>query len=61
MNKKYRVTINKEGVFNTKIYNKLLVKQLDAICLVTEQNKTQYIENAIKIQVEKDLKKLKGE
>lgn len=55
---KYRATINKEGVFNSKISNKLLIKQLDAICLLTNQNKTKYLENALKIQVEKDLQTL---
>ena len=55
---KYRATINKEGVFNTKISNKLLIKQLDAICLLTNQNKTKYMENALKIQIEKDLQVL---
>jgi len=53
----YRATINKEGVFNTKISNKILIKQLDAICLLTNQNKTKYMENALKIQIEKDLEK----
>ena len=65
MAKNYRVTINKEGVFNTKISNKLLIKQLDAICLLTNQNKTKYMENALKIQIEKDMEllnnKIKGE
>ncbi len=55
---KYRATINKEGVFNSKISNKLLIKQLDAICLLTNQNKTKYLENALKIQIEKDLQTL---
>lgn len=56
----YKATVNKEGVFNTKISNKLLVKQLDAICLLTNQNKTKYVEKAIKVQIEKDLEKFKG-
>ena len=56
-NSNYRVTVNKEGVFNTKISNKMLIKQLDAICLLTNQNKTKYMENALKIQIEKDLEK----
>ncbi len=55
---KYRATVNKEGVFNTKISNKLLTKQLDAICLLTNQNKTKYMENALRVQLEKDLKTL---
>ena len=55
---KYRATINKEGVFNSKISNKLLIKQLDAICLLTNQNKTKYLENALKIKIEKDLQTL---
>lgn len=61
---KYRATTNKEGVFNTKITNKLLIKQLDAICLLTNKNKTKYIENAIRVQVENDLQRftlLRGE
>ena len=56
-NPKYRATVNKEGVFNTKISNKLLIKQLDAICLLTNQNKTKYMENALEIQINKDLEK----
>lgn len=56
----YKATISKEGVFNTKIRNKMLVKQLDAICLLTDQNKTKYVENAIQIQIEKDLKNIRG-
>ena len=35
----------------------MLIKQLDAICLLTNQNKTKYMENALKIQIEKDLEK----
>lgn len=60
----YRATINKEGKFNTKISNKVLIKQLDAICLLTNQNKTKYVENALKIQIDKDMEqfnKLLGE
>ena len=51
---KYKNTINKEGVFNTKITDKDIVKQLDAICLFTNQNKTKYIKEAVKEKLNND-------
>ena len=63
MNKRefnYKNQISKNGEFSPHITDKKLVKELDAYCLIPNTNKTKYVINAIKVCLEKDMRKLKN-
>jgi len=49
---------SEDGSFTPHIYDKKLVKKIEAICMIKGINRTHYVVNAIKSVVEKDLLEL---
>lgn len=50
---------SQDGSFSPHIYDKKLVKKIDAVCMIKGINRTHYIINAIREKVEKDINDLK--
>lgn len=49
---------SQDGSFTPHIYDKKLVKKIDAVCMIKKINRTHYITNIIKENVDKDLQEL---
>ena len=49
---------SKDGSFSPHINDRKLVKKIETVCMVKGINRTHYVINAIRLQVEKDLKEI---